>query len=264
MDENDPSMLEHEWDPNDYKILIVTKALLTNIGSELLTMMSVSTKIIMGLIGLLLIILARQIVFPTIWRYPWSKPKKNERHGVVFAGSFNPPHNGHLEILRHLSSKYGEVIAVIGVNPNKTHDVSPMERAQLLQDMIKVSGINDGKIKPVRVEVVTYYVWRFAMAERCRIMFRGIRSWRQDGLSEWKLLVQNTWGPIFLGPLAWPMPTVHVEGKPEYNYISSTLIRDMCQESSSDDKAPLPDLSSLVPPSLSNRVAVLYSKNKAN
>lgn len=32
--------------------------------------------------------------------------------------------------------RYGQVIAVIGMNPSKTYQVSPFERAQLLQKLI--------------------------------------------------------------------------------------------------------------------------------
>ena len=49
---------------------------------------------------------------------------------VVMAGSFNPPHNGHLAsraILEYLSKRYGqEVIVVIGVNLTKKYLVSPV------------------------------------------------------------------------------------------------------------------------------------------
>lgn len=96
------------------------------------------------------------------------------------------------------------------------------------------------------------------MAEGCVAMFRGIRSWKQDGREERMLMLLNTVGPIIYGPLKWPVPTIYLEGKPEYNHISSTLIRDMCKEAS-EKKV---DLSSVVPKSLSDRVVDLYGKDK--
>ena len=57
-------------------------------------------------------ILIYRIVFPTIRTYPWSKPpedspsrKREKTLTVVFAGSFNPPHWGHLVMIRYLSDR---------------------------------------------------------------------------------------------------------------------------------------------------------------
>jgi hypothetical protein len=58
-----------------------------------------------------------------------------------------------------------------------------------------------------------------------QIFIRGIRDWKIDGEEERKLQIQNTWGPIVLGPLWWPLRTIFIEGKPQYNHISSTLVR---------------------------------------
>lgn len=56
---------------------------------------------------------------------------------VVLAGSYNPPHRGHLAMLLYLSKRYGRVIAIIGVNPKKRYQVSPDERAALLRKMLQ-------------------------------------------------------------------------------------------------------------------------------
>ena len=60
-------------------------------------------------------ILIFRIVFPTILSYPWSMPpensrcrKREKRMTVVFAGSFNPPHWGHLVMIRYLAERYAE------------------------------------------------------------------------------------------------------------------------------------------------------------
>ena len=172
---------------------------------------------------------------------------------VVLAGSYNPPHRGHVAMLSYLSQRYGEVIAVVGMNPAKKYAVSPQQRAEFIQQMIDAEEeIKDN----VRVEVVQGYIWRFAFREGVSIMFRGIRSWAKDGDEERYLHFLNTWGPMVFGPLRWPLPTQFLEGKPEYNHISSTLIRNMCVEAKK--KGTEADLTALVPEGVADGVAKAY------
>ena len=58
-------------------------------------------------------ILVYRVVFPTILSFPWDMPSENSRWSkrekkttVVFAGSFNPPHWGHLVMIRYLAERY--------------------------------------------------------------------------------------------------------------------------------------------------------------
>lgn len=85
------------------------------------------------------LILIYRVLFPTVLRFPWREHNMSRRKDkdttVVFAGSFNPPHFGHLVMLRYLAERYGRVICCIGVNPNKTYDVTPQARASILRKM---------------------------------------------------------------------------------------------------------------------------------
>jgi hypothetical protein len=52
------------------------------------------------------------IIFPWIVSYPWPMPddydrrRRDRNHTVVFAGSYNPPHSGHMAMIRYLSERY--------------------------------------------------------------------------------------------------------------------------------------------------------------
>lgn len=220
--------------------------------------------------------LLMSIVYPTIVSYPWMDvdrlPEKQRRKDketvVVMAGSYNPPHRGHLAMFAYLSERYGEVIVVIGVNPNKTYKVSPDERVRLLQSMLTTIHAPN-----VRVEAVDGYIWRYAKRHDAGILFRGIRGWERDGDDERRLQILNTWGPVVYGPLARPIPTVFLEGSPKYNHISSTLVRDLCsrrrkntntRSSSNDASSPSisttddDDISKLVPEIVADDIRRLY------
>lgn len=106
---------------------------------------------------------------------------------------------------------------------------------------------------------VSGYIWRFAKKEGASYFFRGIRSWEKDGTDERSLQILNTWGPLILGP-TWPVPTIYLEGKPEFNHVSSTLIRSICRGGATADGSSTEALSSLVPTNVSERVTVLYSR----
>lgn len=201
-------------------------------------------------------VLVGRIAYPIILRYPWPHPTtsrricSDKRKIVVLAGSYNPPHLGHLAMIQYLGERYRKVIVVIGVNPNKRYDVTPEERADLTRRMLKRSATSSN----VEVHVVKGYIWRHAKREGAEIFFRGIRSWEKDGREERALQILNTWGPLLLGPLWYPIPTQFLEGKPEYNHISSTLIRDL----SSIPNSSVTDLEHLVPKSIVKDVTKLY------
>lgn len=102
--------------------------------------------------------------------------------------------------------------------------------------------------------VVEGYIWRFAKQRGATIFFRGIRSWQKDGPDERALQILNTWGPLLLGPMFWPIPTIYLEGNPKFNHVSSTLIRDLCSKGSEDKNA----LKELVPSEFAGAVSELY------
>ena len=205
-----------------------------------------------------------RLYHPVVNPFPWSMSPTPEGRAadrkckVVLAGSFTPPHRGHLAMLEHLSRRYGDVIAVVGMNSSKSYDVTPQQRADLLRAMVDDEG--NGTKGKVRVEIVEGYIWKFAMAKGVSIMFRGIRTWEKDGVEERHLQLLNTWGPMMYGPLRWPLPTQFLEGKPEYNHISSTLIRDICKgkggKLSGKNRS---ELLALVPDVAADRIATAYS-----
>lgn len=60
-------------------------------------------------LGILIIL---RVLFPAILKHPWTFPPKNSRQQkrdkeatVVFAGSFNPPHWGHLVMIKYLAER---------------------------------------------------------------------------------------------------------------------------------------------------------------
>jgi phosphopantetheine adenylyltransferase len=106
------------------------------------------------------------------------------------------------------------------------------------------------------IAVVKGYVWRHVKQEGAKVFVRGIRSWEKDGHDERSLQILNTWGPLVLGPLWWPLPTIFLEGQPEYNHVSSTLIREICR--TKDEKEALEDVSRLVPRAIAEDVTRFY------
>lgn len=44
------------------------------------------------------------IVAPTVITFPWKEEEKEDKI-VILAGSYNPPHQGHLRMLEYLSKR---------------------------------------------------------------------------------------------------------------------------------------------------------------
>eukprot|EP00967_Tisochrysis_lutea_P045642 scaffold55373_cov33-Tisochrysis_lutea.AAC.1 len=182
-----------------------------------------------------------------------------EREACALAGSLNPPHMGHLAMLKYLRRRgYRRIHVVIGVNAKKKYAVSPKQRAELLRSMCSKEGLPD-----VEVHVVTGYIWRWAFQHGISKLFRGIRSWGKDGREERFLHLLNQVGPLALG-LRWPIRTVFLQADPTFAHISSTLVREACERCRSPGDAKL-SLAGLVPAGMETEIWGMYcpTENRA-
>ena len=113
--------------------------------------------------------------------------------------------------------------------------------------------------------VVSGYIWRTVKQSpiHAQLFVRGIRTWDKDGKEERQLQILNTWGPLLLGPLWWPLPTLFLQGNPTYAHVSSTLIRNLLSGNDTrkaQQEANRRELERLVPQSIVKDVAALYGK----
>lgn len=175
-----------------------------------------------------------------------SYPTPSVPHGssVVFAGSFNPPHSGHVEIMRYLSKAFSEVHVVIGVNPNKTYPVSPETRKKIVEQALLSIGATNAK-----VWIWGDVIFKLAKQLRASCLYRGIRTWPEDGKAERYLEVQNICWPM-ISTCGAPMRTYYIQGPPQFDAVSSTLLRERLKSGASIDD--------IVPPSVADFVRSAY------
>jgi pantetheine-phosphate adenylyltransferase len=88
---------------------------------------------------------------------------------LLFPGSFDPPHLGHLDVIRRGATLAEEVILAVGVNPDKKPLLDLDRRMALLRDIC--AGI-------ARVRVVSYQgsTFAFARAQGAHALLRGVRG----------------------------------------------------------------------------------------
>mmetsp|Transcript_87830 Transcript_87830/g.275092 ORF Transcript_87830/g.275092 Transcript_87830/m.275092 type:complete len:151 (+) Transcript_87830:232-684(+) len=147
--------------------------------------------------------------------------------------------------MRYLSRAHKQVHVVIGVNPAKTYPVSAETRKDILESMAESLGL-----KNVEVHIWGSAIFKLAKQLGAGSLWRGIRSWAEDGKAERYLEIQNLCWPT-LGSCGAPMGTYYVEGPPQYSAVSSTILRQRLKSGE-----PIDDL---VPGSVAQKVADAYA-----
>ncbi len=89
---------------------------------------------------------------------------------AVYAGSFDPPTNGHLWMIERGLEMFDRLIVAIGSNPSKSYSFSVEERLALLRASTRASD---------RLEIAHFdnrYLVDYAAKMDARYILRGIRS----------------------------------------------------------------------------------------
>ena len=88
---------------------------------------------------------------------------------AVFPGSFDPPTNGHLNVIDRASKIFEELLVVISVNPQKTCFFTPEERRVMMESLL--SGYDN-----VRIHIWDKLIVDFASKHNSKLIVRGVRS----------------------------------------------------------------------------------------
>jgi pantetheine-phosphate adenylyltransferase len=68
----------------------------------------------------------------------YNKPKEHAPSIAIYPGSFDPIHNGHIDIIRRSVAIFDEVIVAVAYNPHKDSALfSPEERVEMIHECIK-------------------------------------------------------------------------------------------------------------------------------
>ena len=144
---------------------------------------------------------------------------------AVFPGSFDPPTNGHLDIIQRASKLFDDVDVLISVNPNKNYMFTEQERLEMLQELLK-------NYKNVQIHVWEGLIVNYAKEVGAKVLIRGIRS-SNDFSYEFELAHMNQ----NLNP---QIETMFLPSKEKWGVVKSSSIKELALFGG--------DISRMVPP----------------
>lgn len=88
---------------------------------------------------------------------------------VMITGSFDPPTNGHINLIERASVLFENVVVVVADNLKKNYLFSPEERLELLKECVV-------PFKNVSVDLTHTLVAEYARMHNITIIIRGVRN----------------------------------------------------------------------------------------
>jgi pantetheine-phosphate adenylyltransferase len=133
---------------------------------------------------------------------------------AVYPGSFDPVHNGHLDVITRAARVFDTVIVAVARNSEKDGLFSVSERVEMLRAATTA-------VRNVRVDAFDGLTVAFAQARGASVLVKGLRA-VVDFEYELKQASMNQ-------RLAPNLDTVFFMTAPPYYFLSSTLIREVTQ-----------------------------------
>jgi len=134
------------------------------------------------------------------------------RRLAVYPGSFDPPHNGHLDIIARCLPLFDELLVAVLRNEEKRPLFSVEERVEMIGGLV-------GDHRRCRVESFSGLLVDFMDRVGATIIVRGLRA-LSDFEYEFQMALMNR----RLNPR---VETVFMMPKDEYSYLSSRLVKEV-------------------------------------
>ncbi len=131
---------------------------------------------------------------------------------AVYAGSFDPPTNGHLNVIERASRVAEKLIITIANNTSKNAVFTPQERVTMVGELVKPLG-------NVSVELFDGLLVDFMAKRGATIIIRGVRSF-SDFEYEFQMALSNK-------QMRPETETLFMVTDSRYSHLSSTLIKEI-------------------------------------
>lgn len=131
---------------------------------------------------------------------------------AIYPGSFDPPTNGHLDLIARGSRLFDHLVVAILNNPQKQPLFTVEERVEMLTEATSAFG---------NVSVATFggLMVDFARRQGAQAVLRGIRA-ISDYEYEFQMALMNR-------RLAPELETVFLQPAGRYSFVSSRLVKDV-------------------------------------
>ena len=133
---------------------------------------------------------------------------------AIYPGSFDPPTNGHLDLIERGSKIFEELVVAILRNSEKSPMFSVAERREMLTALT-------ADLKNVRIDTFDGLMVEFAKSIDATCILRGIRA-----ISDYEYELQMALMNRKLEPT---LETVFMMPADKYSYVSSRLVREVAQ-----------------------------------
>jgi pantetheine-phosphate adenylyltransferase len=150
---------------------------------------------------------------------------------ALYPGTFDPPTNGHLDLIERGSKLFDRLIVAILSNPTKDPLFTVEERVEMLKE-------STAALKNVSVATFDGLMVEFARKQGASAVLRGIRA-ISDYEYEFQMALMNR-------RLAPEIETVFLQPAGRYSFVSSRMLKDVVSFGG--------DVTGLVPPNVLRRL----------
>ena len=133
---------------------------------------------------------------------------------IVYPGTFDPIHNGHLDIARKAAELFDELILVVAVNQEKSPLFNDKERVELIKESLY-------DVKNVKVDTFNGLVVDFVRSTESVAIIRGLRH-----VSDFEFEFQMAMMNFNLNP---NIKSLFMMPDEKYIHLNSTVIRDVAR-----------------------------------
>lgn len=131
---------------------------------------------------------------------------------AMLPGSFDPPTNGHLNLIHRASGIFDKIYLVVAVNPKKDYLFSGDERLSLMKELLT-------DYTNVEVRLWDKLVVDFARETGARVIIRGVRALADFGYEFELAMTYKSLSP--------EIETIFIPTDPKYFVLRSSAIKEI-------------------------------------